>query len=194
MPVLSGASPHGPRQRGASLLEVLVAMLLMSFGMLALAGMQVYSVVAQKNAANRAIASTLADELAELIKLNPGGLAAKQYDAINMLPNAALPAAIAGLCVFPSCTADSLVTRDIATFRNRVREMLPKGGVELIRPGDSTTQADLWILWEEPDVFGNNKQTAGGTRQSAEIHYDNCPTDAKALTPVPRCFYMKVQL
>jgi Tfp pilus assembly protein PilW len=36
------------RQRGATLLEVLVSMLLMSFGMLALAGMQAYSVARKK--------------------------------------------------------------------------------------------------------------------------------------------------
>jgi type IV pilus assembly protein PilV len=181
------------RQSGASLLEVLVAMLLLSFGMLALAGMQAYSVSAQKNAANRAIASALAGELAELIRLNPDGLATKKYDGINMLPNAVLPVITSALCTFPNCTTDTLADRDIATVRSRVRELLSKGGVELIRPAGSTTQADIWILWEEPAVFDNTR-TAGGTTQSAELHSDNCPTDAKALNPLPRCFYLRVQL
>jgi type IV pilus assembly protein PilV len=181
------------RQRGASLLEVLVAMLLLSFGMLALAGMQAYSVAAQKNAANRAIASALAGELAELIRLNPDGLATKKYDGINILPNADLPVVTSALCTFPNCTTDSLVARDIATFRSRVREALPGGGVELARPAGSTTQADIWILWEEAAVFDNTR-TAGGTTKAAELQSDNCPTDARALTPLPRCFYMKVQL
>ena len=195
MPLSSTPQPSlSPRaQRGASLLEVLVAMLLLSFGMLALAGMQVYSVATQKNAANRALASALAGELAELIRLNPAGLASKNYDAINMLPNADLPGITAALCTFPNCTTDSLVARDIATFRSRVRESLPKGGVELARPDDSTTQADIWILWEEAGIFDNNRST-GGTSQSAELQSDNCPPDAKALSPLPRCFYMKVQL
>jgi type IV pilus assembly protein PilV len=181
------------RQRGASLLEVLVAMLLLSFGMLALAGMQAYSVAAQKNAANRAIASALAGELAELIRLNPDGLATKKYDGINILPNAVLPVVTSALCTFPNCTTGSLVARDIATFRSRVREALPAGGVELDRPAGSTTQADIWILWEEAAVFDNTR-TAGGTTKAAELQSDNCPTDARALTPLPRCFYMKVQL
>lgn len=181
------------RQRGASLLEVLVAMLLLSFGMLALAGMQAYSVAAQKNAANRAVASAMAGELAELIRLNPVGLATKKYDAINMAPNADLPAITSPLCAFPTCTTDSLVTRDVAAFRSRVRESLPRGGVELARPAGSTTQADIWILWEEPGVF-DNKRTTGGNSESAELQSDNCPASAMALTPLPRCFYMKVQL
>jgi type IV pilus assembly protein PilV len=175
------------RQRGASLLEVLVAMLLLSFGMLALAGMQAYSVAAQKNAANRAIASALAGELAELIRLNPDGLATKKYDGINILPNAVLPVVTSALCTFPNCTTGSLVARDIATFRSRVREALPAGGVELDRPAGSTTQADIWILWEEAAVFDNTR-TAGGTTKAAELQSDNCPTDARALTPCPAAF------
>jgi len=191
--LLNAPSPASGVQRGASLLEVLVTMLLLSFGMLALAGMQAYSVAAQKNAANRAIASALASELAELVRLNPVGLATDKYEAVTMLPNAPLPATTTALCTFPNCTTDSLAARDVATFRGRVRESLPKGGVKLIRPGGIASQADIWILWEEAEVL-DNKRVEGGTTTSAEIHSDNCPADAAALTPLPRCFYMKVQL
>jgi type IV pilus assembly protein PilV len=178
-------------QRGATLLEVLVSVLLMSFGMLALAGMQAYSVAAQKNAANRATAGALAAELAELVRLNPLALAREKYD-VAMMTTEDLPAGPAALCDFPECTAESLAARDLAIFQSSVRALLPRGGVELARPPDSTTRADIWILWEEPLLFNGGE--AGGSAQSAELRSDNCPASAKKQSIPPRCFYMAVQL
>ncbi len=179
------------KQLGSSLLEVLVSILLLSFGMLALAGMQAYSVAAQKNAANRAIASALANELAELVRLNPAGFAAGNYD-VAMLTNAGLPAQAP--CSFPNCTTPALLAAaDLTSFQNRVRAQLPLGGIELSRPAASATQADIWIVWEEPGVLSNTR-TVGATTQSAEMLADNCSAGAKNLATLPRCFYIKVQL
>jgi type IV pilus assembly protein PilV len=178
-------------QAGSSLLEVLISILLMSFGMLALAGMQAYSVAAQKNAASRAIASAMASELAEVIRLNPSGLANGNYD-VTMLTNTAPPAEVP--CAFPNCTTPALLAQaDLTSFQNRVRAQLPLGGIALSRPGASATQADIWIVWEEPGVLVNTR-TTGGTTESAEQLADNCPATATALATLPRCFYMKVQL
>lgn len=190
MPRLSPA-PAPRRQRGATLLEVLVSVLLMSFGVLALAGMQAYSVVAQKNAANRATASALAAELAELIRLNPRALAQEKYD-VAMMTTADLLVGPAALCDFPDCTAESLAARDLASFLRRVRALLPRGGVELARPSESKTQADIWILWEEPAIFA--AQQTDGTAQLAELRSDNCPASATKQPSPPRCFYMPVRL
>ncbi|WP_411878702.1 type IV pilus modification protein PilV [Polaromonas sp. YR568] len=181
--------PH--RQSGATLLEVLVSVLLMSFGVLALAGMQAYAVVAQKNAANRASAGALAAELAELVRLNPLALAQGNYD-VALMPTASLPIVPAPLCNFPGCTPESLAARDLASFQSRVRALLPRGGVELARPPESKAQADIWILWEEPAMFAG--QQADGTARLAELQSDNCPANAKKQPSPPRCFYMAVQL
>lgn len=191
------SSPRKPqkqpqrKQSGSSLLEVLVSILLMSFGMLALAGMQAYSVAAQKNAANRAVATELANELAELIRLNPAGFAAGNYD-VAMFPSDGTPTETP--CVFPNCTTPALLAAaDLTNFQRLARAQLPLGGVELSRPAASTTQADIWIVWEEPGVLINTR-TVGGTTQSAEMLADNCSANAKNLATLPRCFYMKVQL
>ena len=190
MPRLNPAPvPHG--QRGATLLEVLVSVLLMSFGALALAGMQAYSVAAQKNAANRATAGALATELAEMVRLNPLALASEKYD-VAMMTTEDLPPGPAALCEFPDCTAESLAARDLASVRSRVRALLPRGGVELARPVESRTQADIWILWEEPVLFNGGE--AVGNAQSAELRSDNCPASAQKQSSPPRCFYMAVQL
>lgn len=194
MPHLSPTSAHScarMRQRGATLLEVLVSVLLMSFGVLALAGMQAYSVAAQKNAANRAAAGALAGELAELVRLNPLALAREKYD-VSLMTTADLPAGPAALCDFPDCTPESLAAMDLATLQARVRTMLPRGGVELARSPESRTRADIWILWEEPAIFNGGQ--ADGSARLAGFQSDNCPDNAKNQPSPPRCFYMAVQL
>ncbi|BDT72527.1 hypothetical protein os4_20670 [Comamonadaceae bacterium OS-4] len=176
-------------QSGTTLIEILVSILLVSFGLLAMAGMQAYSLAAQKNAANRAIGSMLANELAELIRLNQTAFAAGKYD-VSKLTDAALPAA--ANCAYPACnTTDVVAAADLADFLKLVRNQLPSGGVELSRPGGSTSQADLWIVWEEASVLNLTKS---GTVTSTEINTDSCSENAKKIDPLPRCFYMKVQL
>lgn len=185
------------KQQGASLIEVLVSVLLMSFGMLAMAGMQAYSLAAQKNAANRAIASALANELAEIIRLNPAGFGAGNYDIAmrtNNNPPAETECAPGQSNAFPTCTTPALLAAsDITRFQARVRRELPLGGVELSRPGLSTTDADIWIMWEEGSVLVNTR-TTNGSSVSAEMRSDNCSAGARALATLPRCFYMKVAL
>jgi type IV pilus assembly protein PilV len=186
----------GKLQRGSSLLEVLVSILLMSFGMLAMAGMQAYAISAQKNAANRAIASTLANEYAEIIRLNAAGFAAGSYDG-ELLTSSASPDVPADEgCGFQSaniCTSVTLSQADTARFLAQVRRTLPQGGIKLTRPTvagtPSVKTADLWIMWEEGNIFAD---ASGGS--STEGSYDNCPAEALAQATLPRCFYMKVEL
>lgn len=183
-------------QIGSSLLEVLVSILLMSFGMLAMAGMQAYAISAQKNAANRAVASTLANEYAEIVRLNVSGFAAGSYDA-ELLTSSASPDVPADEgCGFQTaniCTSVTLAQADTARFLAQVRRVLPLGGIKLTRPtiagAVSTKTADLWIMWEEGKVFADAN---GGS--STEGAYDNCPAEAKAQATLPRCFYMKVEI
>jgi len=177
------------KQGGVTLIEILVSLLLLSFGLLSLAGMQAYSLAAQKNASNRAIASMLANELAELIRLNQKGFADGKYD-VSKLTDAALPSE--AVCEFPNCTStDTLAEADLTSFRRLVRNHLPKGGVELSRPGGSAEHAEIWIVWEEAAVLNTTK---GGSEVSTEVHSENCPATAKSLSTLPRCLYMKVQL
>ena len=188
------ARPLHSGQMGSSLIEVLISILLVSLGMLAVAGMQAYSLAGQRNAANRAIASAMANELAELIRLNSTGLVAANYNIAFMStvvpgpPNlTACVGAASNPAEYPFCnTPASVAAFDITSFQRRVRSNLPIGGVQIIAnvaavPAQST--ADIWITWQEPAVM-----------VSTEGNADNCSAASKALATLPRCFYMRVQL
>lgn len=182
---------HKSRQSGATLIEILISILLMSFGILAVVGMQAYAIAAQRNASNRAVASMLANDFSEIMRLNPAAFNLGQYD-VAMMPTTATPDLAAGNCAYPNCiNATILASTDLNLFQRRVRQQLPQGGVQVSRPAGTVNQADLWIIWEEPSVLD---QTSGGTTESVEINSDNCSAAARALATLPRCFYAKVNL
>ena len=58
------------RVRGFSLIEVLVAVVVLSFGMLGMVGMQAYALQSNRDARLQAQAASLARELAELVRSN----------------------------------------------------------------------------------------------------------------------------
>jgi type IV pilus assembly protein PilV len=184
-------------QKGATLIEILISILLLSLGMMAVAGMQAYSIAAQNNAIYRSIASTMANELAEFIRMNPAGLNAGNYNIAFMslqAPGAPTLTACPGVAnaatapaEYPFCnSAANLAAYDITSLQRRVRANLPLGGVQVVAnvvaaPARST--ADIWITWQEPGLF-----------TAAEGNADNCSAAARALATLPRCFYMRVQL
>jgi type IV pilus assembly protein PilV len=184
------------KQAGSSLIEILISILIVSLGMMAVAGMQAYSVASQKNSLYRSIASSMANELAEMIRLNPAGLNAANYNIALMSTIAGVPDLVACPGVanaavapaeYPFCnSAANLAAFDITSFQRRVRSNLPIGGVEIVAnvvaaPARST--ADIWITWQEPGVI-----------VATEDNADNCSANASALATLPRCFYMRVQL
>jgi type IV pilus assembly protein PilV len=186
-------------QSGATLIEILVTFLLLAFGLLALASLQSFSVSASVHAANRAIASSLAAEMADIIRANPTAFATGNYDAAIESSNFFSSPGVTELnsgnrCSYPDCTANTLATMELATIRARVRASLRYGAVGVSRPGASATQADVWIAWAEANTYSDRESSGGSDVGSTERSFDNCPTTLQTLNPMPRCFYMRVSL
>ena len=59
-------------QKGFTLLEVLVAIVIVSIGLLAVAGMQTTAITANASAKDATVAIQLAEEMADRIRLNAG--------------------------------------------------------------------------------------------------------------------------
>ena len=188
-------------QSGVSLLEVLISILVLSLGILAMSALQAYAIAMQKNAVNRAIASALANEAADLIRVNQfpdsNGLSAlaNGYYDVSQLTDSSPPAGFTP-CAFPNCTNPrTLALDDLSRLRIHVRRDLPKGGIEISRAdasgNTSSTDANVWIVWEESATLDTTKR---GTQNSTEINADNCPGSVARLSTLPRCFYMKVTL
>ena len=67
------------REQGFSLIEVLVSLLILGFGLLGLGGLQVASMKSTTNAHSRTVANMLVAELADRMRANPVGLSEGFY-------------------------------------------------------------------------------------------------------------------
>lgn len=170
-------------QAGATLVEILVTFVLLSFALLALAGMQAFAVATSKTTLYRATASVLASEMADLIRANPKAIENKKFVLSGYLSDAtAASSKDIKACSYPACSSDDLAQYDITNMKYRVRQALPGGGLQMAGDGAS---AELWIVWVEPKLYSSSLQ-------DAEKDSDVCPAEAKTLSPRPRCLYLKV--
>jgi len=178
-----------PRQAGSSLIEVLVAVLILSFGMLALGGMMAYAVQMPKLSAYRATAMILAAGHIERMRANVAGFTSDGYKEDPPTYNANLPNVTP--CTYPNCSASQLATLDKNETNQALRRELSQGGMRLLCNGACTTlEGDLWVMWQEPTTFGSFDTT----------NSDECP-DPSA-TPTfpsygavrPRCIHVKFKL
>jgi len=178
-----------PRQSGASLIEVLVAILVLSFGMLALGAMLSFSVQAPKLASFRATAAILASSHVERIRANPDGFSADAYTSALSYDGTTVDIALADCVYATPCTTSTLAAMDNAATNHAARAELPAGGMLMKcdpSPCTKTSYGNLWILWKEPSTISLLGSSS-----------DNCPTtDASwsGLDPKPRCLYVRFKV
>lgn len=180
-------------QVGASLIEVLVAILILSFGMLSLGAMLSFSVQLPKLSGYRATAANLASSTVERIRANPDGFSSGNYvaglnetSAWKFYP--ANPITLSD-CSYPTCTSATLATMDIQASRSAIRRELP-GGDLIIKcsssPCAKNSYGEIWAVWQEPSTFAVLDPSSS----------DNCPSEATTLytDPKPRCLYVRFKI
>ncbi len=111
------------RQRGFSLVEVLTTLVVMSVGMLGIAGLYVQSMQAGHSSMFRHHAVTLAGDVADRIRANPtAGIA---YTAPNV---ANINCAAGG----GDCDTGQMAAHDIGLWKSQAADTLPAGKVTIV--------------------------------------------------------------
>ena len=179
------------RQHGASLIEVLVAILILSFGMLSLGAMMSFGVQLPKLSAYRATATSLASGYIERVRANPNGFTSDLYSAaLNETSAWSFTDIALSDCQYAApCTEATLATMDIQASRRAVRRALPAGDMIMKCDAGTCTKADygnLWIVWQEPSTFAALNPASS----------DNCPVEATTAysSPAPRCLYVRFKI
>lgn len=133
------------RQRGSSLIEVLVSVLILSVGLLGLAALQLNSMKANQTATIRSHATFLAYEMGDRMRAARGDAQAGFY---TLAVGAELPC--------NPTTSDCLpFQRDLAEWRENLARQLPDGDGGVQMNGDQFT---VIVQWSEERVNGGAAQ------------------------------------
>ncbi len=129
------------KNAGFTLIEVLIAMLVLAVGLLGLAGMQAASLKNNQSAYNRSRATQLAYDLADRMRANVAGKAT--YTAV--LPSSAT-AQTDCLTVSTTCTVADMAQNDLFEWNSAVNISLPSGIGTISVSGSIYT---IRITWDD---------------------------------------------
>jgi type IV pilus assembly protein PilV len=142
------------QQRGFTLVEVLIAVLVMAIGLLGLAGLQLTSLQSNQSAYHRSVATMAAMEIADRMIANGGQVASYAIDIDTAPPSASN-------CVGGTCDPSAMADFDLALWKCSlgkhnedatcqalgVSGELPSGDGRIVDDGGN--QFTITIMWDD---------------------------------------------
>lgn len=132
---------------GFSLLEILIAVLVLSIGVLGLAGLQFFGLKEGQTSYQRSQATLLAYEIADRMRASRQQAAA---GAFALDPATPAPAASSD-CSSVACSASVLAAYDLRDWDQRVRTTLPSGKASISCVGSCGLglKQTIQVMWDE---------------------------------------------
>ena len=171
-------------QRGISLIESLVAIVVMALGILGILGVQMRTLADTQTTVYRAQAIRLIEDLGERMKINPNALG-----SINNYVSGFSDEPTPGDCS-SGCSHGDQATYDLALWKQAVKATLPLGEASVfLAPGetDDTNRRQLGVMlaWREneragtktDDIDATKVRAADGTLSDGADADTACPDD-----------------
>ena len=134
----------GPKnQRGFSMIEVLVTLLIVSLALLGTAGLQAYAMRLNQGGQFRTQAVFLAADLAERMEANKAGVVAGSY----ALALSSDPGALSTACMTGTCTAATLAAFDLSQWQSAIAASLPQSSWSVVNAGGSPSTVTITLNW-----------------------------------------------
>ncbi|UOB04443.1 type IV pilus modification protein PilV [Diaphorobacter nitroreducens] len=137
-------------QRGITLIESLVAIVVMALGILGILGVQMRTLTDTQGGVRRAQAIRLIEDLGERLQNNP--------DALGNLSKYTEKPTSSDDCASGACAPDRLATYDIKQWHSSVGETLPNGKAITFIPKGGPRQLGVLIAWNE-NRYNQNGQS-----------------------------------
>lgn len=179
-------------QRGASLIEVLVSILIVSVGVISMAGMMFKSTQVAKASESRAIAALLAADIADRIKANAVAARAGGFD-VTAAFNTAVATQAASACTDAApCTNAAMAADELGQWRSLVKNSLPEGAGYLQHDTANAPSeyVDVWVAWQDAKALS----MGGVDDEFKDLDVAACPAAFTVSPPYPRCVYLRVYL
>jgi len=147
----------GQRQRGITMIEVLVTLVIMSVGLLGAAAMIIKGLESNRNAYLRTQSSILAYDMADRIRANPQGALNGNYESFDLDDLPSVPQCFSG---GSPCGLGQIADADLASWGTAIQgesdgpiPLLPAAGATIDRNGDIFTITITWkqVAWNETD-------------------------------------------
>lgn len=125
-------------QIGSTMIEVLVSLLIVAFGLLGMAGLQTGGIVANQSAYYRTLAVGYTNDMSDRMRANIAGVTAGAYDD-------SAGAEVAACMTGATCTPAQMAANDVFEWKANVAAALPGGFAHVCRdttPNDGTPAAD----------------------------------------------------
>jgi type IV pilus assembly protein PilV len=136
---------------GFSLIEVLVSLLVLTLGVIGVAGMQLAALRTAQQSTFQTTALQLASEMADRMRANDSQMKStgtdNQFLKVDYTAANGKPTAPAKLCYDAACNAEELARFDVYEWQNRIRSGLPAGRAVICRdasPWDTGADALTW--------------------------------------------------
>jgi type IV pilus assembly protein PilV len=179
-------------QRGASLIEVLVSILVVSLGVVAMGGLLASATRLGKASEIRAVASLMASDIADRMKANVGAARAGQYDHTDAFVSPPDEPSQVTCAKKLECQPKELADQDMAQWRLSLLHALPSGtGYVRYDAGalDASGAVDVWVAWLDPSAL-----STGAFQDIDDLNAKTCPPGFREINPQPRCMYFRVAL
>lgn len=132
----------GKSQFGFSMVEVLVAIVVLSFGLLGLAGLQADGLRSNNDAYIKSQATLLAYDMLDRMRANMQGVENGFYD--NLFSSTPSDPG----CVSSGCTIQQMSQHDAYEWSQKIAELLP-GGQGLVSGSGSGSIFTITVMWDE---------------------------------------------
>jgi type IV pilus assembly protein PilV len=126
------------KQGGITLIEVLIAMLILAVGLLGMASLQVRAVSDTSNSSSRSIAIFYANDMADRIRSNPAG------EQGNLYNDETGGSQKAGCLAVGGCGSSDMAAHDKWEWQQNVSNALPAGAGTITKNGNIYTVTVSW--------------------------------------------------